>query len=190
MKIGRSHKWNYDAGVWRETKITPDLWEISYDVIKRRAGHAPEGSGVPVGTGYHWYILANQQVDKINADDYTTKMSGFKFKLAHKRASKNTWSTSFSNQRKRMISFLEDMITQLKAASVPLEFSYKDTDYEGEAVPVMETCKDGTCVEWDIYLNDESKGIIRRMKSGWKMNGVTDNGLIKAIAGILESAGG
>lgn len=190
MKIGRSHKWNYDAGVWRETKITPDLWEISYDVVKRRAGHAPEGSGVPVGTGYHWYIVANQQVDKINADDYTTKMSGFKFKLAHKRASKNKWSASLANQRKRMISFLEDMITQLKAASTRLEFSYKGTDYEGEAIPVMETCKEGDCVEWDIYLNEESKGIIRKMKSGWKMNGVTDKGLIKAIAGILESEGG
>src|SRR3569623_309976 len=61
MKVGRSHKWNYDQGEWRETKITPDLWEISYAVTKRRAGKAPEGSGVPVGTGYHWYILAHQE---------------------------------------------------------------------------------------------------------------------------------
>src|ERR1700746_4001534 len=49
MKVGRSHKWNYDKGEWKETKITPDLWEISYAVTKRRAGHGPEGSGVPVG---------------------------------------------------------------------------------------------------------------------------------------------
>ena len=88
-----------------------------------------------------------------------------------------------------MISFLQDMITQLKSESVPLAFSYKDTVYEGEAIPVMETCEEGDCVEWDIYLNDESKGIIRKMKSGWKMNGVTDKGLIKAIAGILASEG-
>jgi hypothetical protein len=53
MKIGRSHKWHYDQGDWKETKITPDLWEISYAVTKRRVGHAPEGSGVPVGTEYH-----------------------------------------------------------------------------------------------------------------------------------------
>ena len=26
MKIGRSHKWYYDPGEWKETKITPDLW--------------------------------------------------------------------------------------------------------------------------------------------------------------------
>lgn len=76
MKIGRSHKWNYDAGVWRETKITPDLWEISYAVTKRRAGHAPEGPGVPVGTAYHWYILAHQNVRKLNANDYTTSLAG------------------------------------------------------------------------------------------------------------------
>jgi len=62
MKIGRSHKWYYDKGEWKEKKITPDLWQISYAVTKRRAGRAPEGSGVPVGTEYHWYIVAHQNV--------------------------------------------------------------------------------------------------------------------------------
>src|SRR6185295_18802166 len=76
MKVGRSHKWYYDKGEWRETKITPDLWEISYAVTKRRAGKAPEGSGVPVGTEYHWYILAHQNVRKLNANDYSTSMTG------------------------------------------------------------------------------------------------------------------
>jgi hypothetical protein len=28
MAIGRSHKWYYDRGEWKETKITPDVWEI------------------------------------------------------------------------------------------------------------------------------------------------------------------
>lgn len=41
-------------------KLTPDKWEFIYAVNKRRAGQAPEGSGVPVGTEYHWYILAHQ----------------------------------------------------------------------------------------------------------------------------------
>jgi hypothetical protein len=45
MKIGRSHTWRYDRGEWKETKITPDLWQIGYAVTKRRAGRAPEGSG-------------------------------------------------------------------------------------------------------------------------------------------------
>ena len=88
MKIGRSHKWYYDKGEWKEKKITPDLWEIRYEVTKRRAGKAPKGSGAPVGTGYHWYILAHQEVLKLNEDDYTTVLSGLKYKIAHKRAAK------------------------------------------------------------------------------------------------------
>src|SRR5438874_5235560 len=84
MKVGRSHKWYYDQGEWKETKITTDLWQISYAVTKRRAGRAPEGSGVPVGTDYHWYVLAHQNVCKLNANDYATSMSGLKFKIAYK----------------------------------------------------------------------------------------------------------
>ena len=32
MQIGRSHKWYYDKGEWKDKKITPDLWEILYAV--------------------------------------------------------------------------------------------------------------------------------------------------------------
>ena len=49
-----------------------------------RAWHAPEG--VPVGTEYHWYILADQNVRKVHANNYTTSTTGLKYKLAHKRA--------------------------------------------------------------------------------------------------------
>jgi hypothetical protein len=105
MKIGRSHKWYYDQGEWKEKKITPDLWQISYAVTKRRAGRAPEGSGVPVGTAYHWYVLAHQNVTKLNANDYTTSLSGLKFKT----------------QRKRMIQFLEQVIEDLRKAPEVME---------------------------------------------------------------------
>ena len=115
MKVGRSHTWHYDKGEWKEKKITPDEWEIHYAVKKRCAGHAPEGSGVPVGTGYHWYILAHQNVTKLNADDYSTSMTGVKFKLAHKRADKGTWSASPKAQRNRMIKILRQMIAELEA---------------------------------------------------------------------------
>ena len=74
MKIGRSHSWIYDSGAWKETKVTPDKWEISFAVTKKRKGKAPEGSGVPIGTKYHWYILAHQIVKKLNANDYSTEM--------------------------------------------------------------------------------------------------------------------
>jgi hypothetical protein len=114
MKIGRSHKWYYDSGEWREKKITPDLWQIGYAVTKRRAGRAPEGSGVPVGTEYHWYVLAHQNTTKQSANDYTTSLTGLKFKIAHKRAGSEKWSATPKTQRKRMITFLQSVIADLE----------------------------------------------------------------------------
>jgi len=114
MKIGRSHKWYYDQGEWKEKKVTPDEWHIEYAVKKRRAGRAPEGSGVPVGTEYHWYILADQIVTKLNANDYSTAMTGIKFKLAHKRADHEKWSASERAQRRRLVKFLREMIERIE----------------------------------------------------------------------------
>jgi hypothetical protein len=106
----------YDQGEWKEKKINPDKWEISYAVTKRRAGRAPEGSGVPVGTQYHWYIVAHQHVRKLNANDYTTTMTGIKYKLAHKRFDKEKWSASDRAQRKRLIKLFQGMIAELEAS--------------------------------------------------------------------------
>jgi hypothetical protein len=128
MKIGRSHKWHYDQGEWKETKITPDLWQVSYTVTKRRAGHAPEGSGVPVGTEYHWYVLAHQNVEKQSANDYTTSLTGLKFKIAHKRAGSEKWSATPRTQRKRMIMFLQNVIADLE----------KQTDRQGDVTSPQE----------------------------------------------------
>jgi len=114
MKIGRSHKWYYDKGEWKEKKITPDLWQIGYAVTKRRAGRAPEGSGVPVGTEYHWYIVAHQNTTKRSANDYTTSLAGLKLKVAHKRAGSEKWSATSRTQRKRMIMFLQSVIADLE----------------------------------------------------------------------------
>ena len=114
MKVGRSHKWYYDKGTWKETKITPEEWKVEYHVTKRRAGKAPEGSGVPVGTGYHWYVLAHQNVTKLNANDYSTSLVGMKFKLAHLRADKGTWSASTQAQRKHMVKILQGVIEDLE----------------------------------------------------------------------------
>jgi len=118
MKIGRSHKWNYDQGVWRETKITPDLWQVSYAVTKRRAGHAPEGSGVPVGTEYHWYVLAHQNTTKRTANDYTTSLTGLKFKIAYRRAGSEKWSATPRTRRTRMITFLRTVLADLEKQTV------------------------------------------------------------------------
>jgi len=114
MKVGRTHKWFYDKGEWKEKKLTPDKWQFSYSVTKKRAGNAPEGSGVPVGTEYHWYILAHQNVKKLDANNYTTSMIGLKYKLAHKRVEKNNWSSSDDAQRKRLVEILQELIKNIK----------------------------------------------------------------------------
>jgi hypothetical protein len=185
MQIGRSHKWNYDKGVWRETKVTPERWELTYSVTKRRAGHAPEGSGVPVGTAYHWFILSHQYVEKLNADDYTTSMVGVKFKLAHKRADKDKWSASDAAQRKSLIKILKSFIDELEAepqktVSVPLNFHYKGKEYKGVGIPVISSCHDGVCEQLDVTLNKKHVGVIKHTKNGWRSTGLAQ-GFANAI---------
>src|ERR1043165_1366019 len=177
MAVGRSHKWNYDRGVWRETKITPERWELTYDVKKRRAGHAPKGSGVPVGTGYHWFILSHQYVEKLNEDDYSTSMVGVKFKLAHRRAEKATWNASDDAQRAHLIKILHDFIRELeeepeKTVPINLEFDYRGKNYSGVAIPVMSSCDDGICHQLDITLNKKHLGVIKNKREGWHITGV------------------
>jgi hypothetical protein len=181
MAIGRSHKWYYDKGEWKETKITPDLWQISYAVTKRRAGKAPEGSGVPVGTGYHWYVLAHQIVRKLNANDYTTSLTGLKYKLSHKRAEKEKWSATTKTQRKHLIDFLKEIIEGLEKDPIIFEFDYKEKTYRVEAAPVAQTCFEDGCIQFEITLDDEHIGIIQRQKNGWKMEQLSDKGLVNAI---------
>jgi hypothetical protein len=186
MKVGRSHKWHYDKGEWKETKITPDLWEISYAVTKRRAGKAPEGSGVPVGTAYHWYIMAHQNVQKLNANDYSTSLTGLKYKLAHKRFDKNKWSTSARTQKKRLIKLMQDFIAQLQKEPVALQFEYDGQLYKGDAVPISATCADGMCSELDVTINDQHIGIIKKMTHHWKIDGAKDQKFVDLIGEQIE----
>jgi len=108
-------------------------------------------------------------------------MTGLKYKLAHKRADKDKWSATAKTQRKHLVAFLKKMIRQLQQEPIPLEFEHKNKKYSGEAIPILDTCHDGVCFELEIMLNDEQLGIIRKMKSGWKMDLVEDQKLVKTI---------
>lgn len=116
MKVGATHKWYYDQGEWRERKLTPDDWQIYYATPKRRAGTAPDESGVPIGTEYNWLIVSHQRVTKLDANTYMTCMEGRKFKVAHKRATKDAWNISEKAQRKHVIAYLEQLLNELKTA--------------------------------------------------------------------------
>ncbi len=186
MQVGRTHTWNYDKGRWQETKISPEVWRIYYSVKKRRVGKAPAGSGAKIGTGYHWFILAHQNVQKLNADDYSTMLSGIKLKIAHKTAGKKSWSAGTSQQRKELISFLKDFIRQLQKQVISLSFKHEDKAYDGEAIPIEESFDGENYTQFYITLNGDYIGIIRALKSGWKMDGDTNPSLVKAIAGNLK----
>jgi len=188
MSIGRSHKWYYDKGDWRETKITPDLWEISFNVTKRRAGHAPEGSGVATGTEYHWYIMAHQMVKKLNKDDYSTELTGLKFKLAHKRAIKETWSSSSAAQRKKLVKFFREMIADLERKPVTFSIVYKDRVLKGEALPVTASCEGKNCFEYEVAIGNRHLGILKYRKTGWKMDNAPDPKFIEAVGKAIEAA--
>lgn len=191
MAIGRSHYWNYDQGEWVEKKITPDQWEFTYATTKRRKGHAPEGSGAPVGTGYHWIMFAHQFVEKLNANDYRTHMVGLKFKLAHKRADKSDWNAPTKTRHKELINFLKHLIEELERepeqlAPVPLAFSYRNTSYQGNAVPVPTSCEEAVCASLDVTLNNEHMGILRHTEKGWKLGGKVAQGLVNTIGEEIE----
>ncbi|KAL2371022.1 hypothetical protein BDBG_06126 [Blastomyces gilchristii SLH14081] len=111
MAVGGSHTWEYQPGIWHETKEEPDLWKIDYRATKRRSGRrpAPQGSGAAVGTEYHWFIVAHQYVKKTDANTYETHMTGSKYKLAHRGAEAKSWSVpSVKDQREREVELLED----------------------------------------------------------------------------------
>jgi hypothetical protein len=114
MRVGSSHNWFYRQGEWKETKVAPDKWQFTYAVNKRREWKAPEGSGAPVGTEYDWYILAHQNVQKLDANEYTTSMTGMKYKLAHRRAGSAEWSANKRAQLRQLIRIFEENIIRLK----------------------------------------------------------------------------
>ncbi|HEU5047247.1 MAG TPA: hypothetical protein VFT64_05315 [Rickettsiales bacterium] len=186
MKIGRTHHWHYDQGDWKEKKVTPEKWELTYSTVKRRAGKAPEGSGVPVGTAYHWFILAHQYVEKLNANDYMTQMVGLKYKLSHRRAEKGEWNASGSAQRNHLIKILKSLIEELERnpeqlTPVPLNIEYKNKLYTGNAIPVPTACQEGACYNLDITLNGEHMGIMRYDNGKWKITEIKSQGLVNAI---------
>jgi hypothetical protein len=117
MPIGGRHVWNYPNGTWKEEKMDPDSWVFTFESVKRRRREAPKNSGAPINTEYHWYILADQLVRKIDKDTYRTMMEGVKHKLSHKRPYWRKWSSEYENNisnRDRVVMILEDMLKRLK----------------------------------------------------------------------------
>lgn len=122
MSIGGEHVWTYPKGRWRERKVAPERWEFTFASVKERERSAPEGSGVPEGTQFHWYILAHQRARKVDKDCYTTFMEGVKHKIAHRRPHWRRWSSEYPDQRPerdRLVDILEAALTELREGPSP-----------------------------------------------------------------------
>jgi hypothetical protein len=65
--------------------------------------------------------LAHQNVTKLNANEYTTSLTGMKFKLAHRRADRGTWSASVQAQRRHLITILKQVSGDLEREAAPNE---------------------------------------------------------------------
>jgi len=124
MAVGGRHLWEYPNGLWDERKAAPDRWDFTFSSLKRRARGAPGGSGVPVGTQFHWYIMAHQRVRKLDRDAYETFMEGLKYKIAHKRPHWRAWSTEYPDhpsERQMLIQILEERLARLKEEKAPAD---------------------------------------------------------------------
>ncbi|MFW9903396.1 MAG: hypothetical protein ACFFFH_03625 [Candidatus Thorarchaeota archaeon] len=116
MKIGGKHRWNYKDGDWNETKIAPEKWKFEFICNKYRIHQAPVGTGALNNTKYHWYIIADQKVNKLDANTYRTEMTGIKYKVAHKRPHWNHWSYEYKREtyEDQIINILEEVLKTLK----------------------------------------------------------------------------
>jgi hypothetical protein len=127
MRVGGSHTWHYTDALWREEKISPDAWAFTLTSVKKRDQSAPPGSGAAVFTEYHWYLLAHQWVRKIDADSYTTFMSGLKYKVAHRRPHWQRWSNEYpgnDSERERIVEILSHTLDRLRTGDEePLAFA-------------------------------------------------------------------
>ena len=121
MEVGGRHTWRYTDAVWRERKVSPDAWEFVLTSTKRRDRPAPEGSGVPLDTQYHWYLLAHQKARKLDADTYHTFMSGVKYKVAHKRPRWPRWSCEYPDQpsaEERVVEIMEAAVVAMRPVPI------------------------------------------------------------------------
>ncbi|MHA1784171.1 MAG: hypothetical protein ACTSVY_16370 [Candidatus Helarchaeota archaeon] len=117
MKVGSKHSWNYKDGTWNEFKVTPNKWKFKFICNKYRKHQAPKGTGAQPRTEYHWYIVADQKVVKLDENTYQTTMTGVKFKIGHKRPNWKFWSYDYNEEspEDKIINILEQIIKDLKA---------------------------------------------------------------------------
>ncbi len=116
MSVGGRHSWNYKDGTWNETKVSPNKWKFEFTCNKYRNHQAPQDTGAPNKTEFHWYIVADQKVVKLDENIYSTVMTGSKFLVSHKRPNWKYWRMQYDKEsyEDKIIEILEGIIEKLK----------------------------------------------------------------------------
>lgn len=99
MSVGGVHNWNYNNAVCNEQKVHPHIWLTRLQSVKKRKRDAPVGSGVDVGTKFHWVWVGDQIAEKINENEYMTDLQVLKFKMGHKRKHWKSFSYHYPEQK-------------------------------------------------------------------------------------------
>lgn len=68
-----------------------------------------------------------------------------------------------------------------KTEHVPIDFTYNEVRYSGEAIPVSSSCQNGACFDLEIVLNDKSLGMIHSTLNGWRMEHIEDQQFVDKI---------
>ena len=113
-KADRGEKLHLDSEVM---KLYICLALFTFNSIKTRNHLAPTNTGANIQTKYHWYIIAEQFAEKIDANSYMTTMKGEKFKLGHKRPHWRTYDYNYPEQtqlKDRIIEILEHILENLR----------------------------------------------------------------------------
>jgi hypothetical protein len=79
----------------------PGRGKFQFFSTKTRNKPLPLGSGCDLGTQYHWLVVTNQCVRKIDADSYKTFMNGLKFKVGYKKPNWRDYSYTYPGQENR-----------------------------------------------------------------------------------------
>lgn len=164
MRVGGIHRWSYPDGTWKERKVTPSDWDIVFTSHKHRLRKAPKGSGAETGSQYHWLIVADQWVEKLDENTYTTVMEGKKFLVSFKKPEWPVWNTQFRNQkpaREKVIKLLEAYLARLKDETANIENPWDAETFEELALPKAEKEPSGQIV---LTLAEKAKSEPKRRR--------------------------
>jgi len=103
--------WAMGKGKWEEQPTGALSWDILFETIAVKPLKA--GTGMPIGSEHHSYLLAHQKLVKTRNNTYQVRLEGVKFKLAHKETGEK-WSANAGVRHNNLIKILKQALNDLE----------------------------------------------------------------------------